>query len=163
MARGRGAVRPNSDRQQQSNDWYDDSGFHTTGLARRVAKFQRHQHACSLSCKYRPEGGEYCHGVKERRWVEPQTHELEYYLPDNPDADPDGYVRITHTQSGFWQEADETCTNLPSGNSSDWPGITMNLFPSQLYTKIERGVYDCSEHCPRNDCSRAPVWYGRGN
>jgi len=154
---------PNSDRQQQSNDWYDDSGFHTTGLARRVAKFQRHQHACSLSCKYRPPGGEWCTGRKERHWVEPHTHNLEYYLPDHPDADPDGHVRIPYTQSGFWQETDEKCTDLPTNNKANWPGITMNLQPSQLWTRIDPKVYDCSAHCPRNDCRRAPQWQGPGN
>jgi len=155
---------PTSDQDQQSNDWYDDSGFHTTGLARRVAKFQRHQHACSLSCKYRPQGGEWCTGRKERHWVEPHTHNLEYDLgPDHPDADPDGKVRITYTQAGYWQPANYKCTQLPANDKSNWPGITMNLFPSQLWTRIDPAIYSCDEHCPRKDCRRAPTWQGRGN
>jgi len=149
---------PNSDRQQQSNDWYDDSGFHTTGLARRVAKFQRHQHACSLSCKYRPQDGEWCTGQKEDSMVEQPARTITIWNPFTQSE-----MTIDIPRQLVPQSANYKCVQLPQRDKSSWPGITMNLFPSQLWTRIDPKVYDCSEHCPRNDCQRAPQWQGPGN
>jgi len=136
---------PGISRTTQTNDRYDDGGFHVTGFGRLPPRYIRDAHACTLNCRRRrrPESRQFCDGNKEGRWVEVPTQKHRLHAPQMSEADDNGYITITIPGQRFWQEADYICRTL---GPNEGVGITMNLQWNQLELRLTGMFYDCSMH-----------------